>query len=91
MSDTKGEGGDGACGMRFLLPVALVFPSLFPAICTATRAALELIECPQKIQHASPFSPGVTNDHAGCSLCGGIVALFLIASFFFFVTPQHRD
>jgi hypothetical protein len=29
-----------------------------------------------------PFSPGVTNDHAGCSLRGGIVALFLVVSFF---------
>ena len=38
-------------------------------------AALELMECPHKIQHALPLSPGVVNDHAGYSLCGVIVAL----------------
>ncbi len=26
----------------------------------------------QKIQLALPFSPGVTNDHAGCSMCGAL-------------------
>ncbi len=65
-----------------LLGFPLPLPHNMYTCSIATLEALELIECPQKIQHAFPFSPGVTNDHAECSMRGGNVALFLVVSFF---------